>query len=195
MENKLNLKKGLTYIVIGFLFTFISLNLKLNTANIDITPDYVGWILIFMGFDLLGDYVKDMKYLKWAAIGMAVLSLISWILAALSVSFDPDYLSTFINLAMILYFYFLLDPIEKIAEDNGSLRVSSIRTVRMAMLGGIGLSVILFVLSFFADEKLTLFLVVMVMIIQVYVTIALAFDLFLVRKEISEKLKENENDS
>ena len=195
MENKLNLKKGLTYIVIGFLFTFISLNLKLNTANIDITPDYVGWILIFMGFDLLGDYVKDMKYLKWAAIGMAVLSLISWILAALSVSLDPDYLSTFINLAMILYFYFLLDPIEKIAEDNGSLRVSSIRTVRMAMLGGIGLSVILFVLSFFADEKLTLFLVVMVMIIQVYVTIALAFDLFLVRKEISEKLKENENDS
>ena len=195
MENKLNLKKGLTYIVIGFLFTFISLNLKLNTANIDITPDYVGWILIFMGFDLLGDYVKDMKYLKWAAIGMAVLSLISWILAALSVSLDPDYLSTFINLAMILYFYFLLDPIEKIAEDNGSLRVSSIRTVRMAMLGGIGLSVILFVLSFFADEKLTLFLVVMVMIIQVYVTIALAFDLFLVRKEISDKLKENESDS
>ena len=66
--NTLNLKKGLSFVAFGFFFTLINLNLTLNGAKLDVTPDFIGWILFFLAFDLLGTYVKDKLYLKWLSL-------------------------------------------------------------------------------------------------------------------------------
>ena len=191
----MNLKKGLTYVAFGFLMTFVSLNVKLKTVSIDILPDFAGWILIFLAYDQLGDYMKEKKYLKWIPLGMAVISFVWWILAILNITFDPDYISTIINMATILYFYFLLEVIGKIAADYGSLRVSSIASIRVAMLAGVIISLLALVSGFFLDSRYTMFLVIAVMILQVYVTIAAAFDLFLIRKEVTDQLEEKNTES
>ena len=63
----------------GFLFTLINLNLTLNGKTLNITPDFIGWILFFLAFDRLGSYVKGKEYLKWMSLVLAILSAALWV--------------------------------------------------------------------------------------------------------------------
>ena len=72
--NAMDLKKALTYVAIGFLFTLINLNITIGTITINFTPDFVGWILFFLAFDKLGSYVEGKTYLKWMALVLAIIS-------------------------------------------------------------------------------------------------------------------------
>ena len=60
----MNLRKGLTLIAFGFLFTLIDLNLTLNGKTLNVTPDFIGWILMYLAIDNLGDYADRKPILK-----------------------------------------------------------------------------------------------------------------------------------
>ena len=45
--NHMDLRKGLSYVAFGFLFTLINFNLTVNGQAISITPNFIGWILFF----------------------------------------------------------------------------------------------------------------------------------------------------
>ena len=77
----MKLRKGLTLIAFGFLFTLIDLNLTLNGKTLNVTPDFIGWILMYLAIDNLGDYADRKPILKLDYLLLAVLSLIQRILA------------------------------------------------------------------------------------------------------------------
>ena len=76
----MNIKKGLSYVAFGFLFTLVNFNLTLNGGTLNVMPDFVGWILFFLAFDKLGTYISDKKYMKWISLILAVVTAALWIL-------------------------------------------------------------------------------------------------------------------
>ena len=90
----MNLKKALTFIAFGFLFTLVDLNLIVNGAQINFTPSFIGWILLFLAFDNLGDYVKDKIYLKWLSLILTVAYAVIWFLDFAKPELSTDLIKT-----------------------------------------------------------------------------------------------------
>ena len=76
----MNIKKGISLIAFGFAFVLVNLTLTLNGRSICVTPDFVGWILFFMSFDLLGSYIADKAYMKWISLILAIVTGAIWML-------------------------------------------------------------------------------------------------------------------
>ena len=76
----MDIKKGISYVAFGFLFTLININLTFNGATVNIVPDFLGWILFFLAYDKLGSYMENRVYLKWGFLIMAVFKGVLWIL-------------------------------------------------------------------------------------------------------------------
>ncbi|MBQ5978023.1 MAG: hypothetical protein IJL51_07820 [Oscillospiraceae bacterium] len=130
----MNLKKGLSLVAFGFLFTLVNLNLTFNGSAVNIMPDFVGWILFFLAIDPLGDYAADKKYLKWAALVLAVFTAAFWLLEIAMPELDPGLLKTLVSVAEAVYMFLLFGVLEKIAHDYGSQREGSIRTLKILNL-------------------------------------------------------------
>ena len=69
----MNIKKGISYVAFGFLFTLVNFNLTINSVSICVTPDFIGWLLFFLAFDKLGTYISDKSYMKWNALVMSLI--------------------------------------------------------------------------------------------------------------------------
>ncbi|MBQ2324400.1 MAG: hypothetical protein II379_07425, partial [Oscillospiraceae bacterium] len=74
----LSLKRGLSFVAFGFLFTLVNLNLKFNGTEVNVIPDFIGWALLFRAYDMLGSYMEGKKYLKWAFLILLILSAVTW---------------------------------------------------------------------------------------------------------------------
>ena len=51
----------------GALFTLVNFNLTFGETSINVMPNFVGWIIVYLACGLLGDYIADKAYLKPAA--------------------------------------------------------------------------------------------------------------------------------
>lgn len=127
----MNLKKGLSLVAFGFLFTLVNLNLTFNGSSLNVMPDFVGWILFFLAIDPLGDYAADKKYLKWAALVLAVFTAAFWILDLAKPELDPGLVKTVVSVAETVYMFLLFGVLEKIAHDFASPLEGSIRTLKI----------------------------------------------------------------
>ena len=127
----MNLKKGLSFVAFGFFFTLINLNLTLNGAKLNVTPDFIGWILFFLAFDLLGTYVKDKLYLKWLSLVLVIITAADWVLEITKPELDTGAVRTFVTVLSGVYMYLLFGALEFIARDFKSSEESTIRILRI----------------------------------------------------------------
>ena len=90
----MNIKKGISLIAFGFAFVLVNLTLTLNGRSICVTPDFVGWILFFMSFDLLGSYIADKAYMKWISLILAIVTGAIWMLKIAAPEMNTSILTT-----------------------------------------------------------------------------------------------------
>ena len=135
----MNLKKGLSLVAFGFLFTLVNLNLTLNGSALNVMPDCIGWFLLFLAIDCLGDFASDKKYLKWAALVLAVFTAAFWLLDVAQPELVPGVLKTIVSVAEAAYMFLLFGVLEKIAHVYAPQREGTIRTLKIlnvALLAG-----------------------------------------------------------
>lgn len=127
----MDLKKGLSYVAFGFFFTLVNLNLTFSGTEINIFPDFIGWVLLFLAFDKLGTYVSDKKYLKWLSLIMVILSGAVWIYEIAKPELNIGIVRTVVTLLSAVYMFLLFDSLERIAGDHGSDKEDTIRMLKV----------------------------------------------------------------
>ena len=88
----MDIKKALKMTAFGFMFTLINLNLKLNGHTLNVMPDFIGWILLFIAFDKFGEYKDSMPWLKWMSAAIGAASLVQWVMGIANPEMDIRYL-------------------------------------------------------------------------------------------------------
>lgn len=130
----MNLKSALSMIAFGFLFIIVNWNIRAGDLTVNILPECIGWLLLFPAFDSLGPYGKNRKYLKWAALVLAVFTAALWILRTFLPEADilvPDLIRSVLS---PVYMYGLFGVLLQIARDFDSPVESWLRTLRILNL-------------------------------------------------------------
>ena len=184
----MDIKKGLSYVAFGFLFTLVNFNLTFNGTTVNIVPDFIGWILFFLAYDKLGDYLKDKIYLKWMSLGLAIFTAVEWILAIAKPELSMDIVKTVMDIVSIVYTFILFGALEKIAYDYGSDKESTIHILKYLNIAIYALFVAAALLSALVDEKYAVFALVfgLAALVAAIITCVVLFKL---KKEISEKIQ------
>ena len=183
-----SIKKGIKLVAFAFLFTLVNLNLTINSVKINITPDFIGWILFTLAFDNLGEYAEDRKYLKYVSMVMIVLTGAQWILSIMNPDLEIGILNTVTSIISAVYMFMLMESLIRIADDIGSVRADTLRFLRWAnpaVTVAIGLVGLMFLNS---QEVNTVNAVatILVMVIGITVAIMTAVTLFRLYKDVRE---------
>ncbi len=188
----MNLKKGLSYVAFGFLFTLVELNLNFQNGTINVMPDFIGWILFFLAFDKLGIYVENKKYLKWISLVMIILTGTIWVLGIAKPEISTDILTTTATIISLIYMFILFGAVEQIARDDQSKKESTIhmlKIINLVLYAGF----VITALGFAAASQGALAMLAAVLgvaaLVAAIVTLVVLFQL---RKEISGKLMDEE---
>lgn len=126
----MDIKKGIKYIAIGFLFTLVNLNLTFSDVAINFTPDFVGWILFYLAFDKLGTYAEDKQYLKWTSLVLAIFYAVIWIFGIVKPDVNIDLLEDIVSIVSVVYTFILFGILEKIAHDHAPLKEKTLRVLK-----------------------------------------------------------------
>lgn len=145
--NTENLKKGISYVAFGFLFTLVNINLNFSSGTLNVTPDFIGWILLFLAFPLLGAYASDKPYLRWIPLLMVVLTGAVWILDFAKPELDAGILKTVSGVISAVYMFVLFGVLEQIARDYGSSRADTIRTLKYINLIAYAVMIVSFLIT------------------------------------------------
>ena len=184
----MDINKGLKFIAIGFIITLLNINLTINGVTVNVTPNFIGWILLYLAHDKLGKYTENKSYLKWLALALIILTGANWILAIAMPNNNLKYMTTIINIANLVYIYGLLGIIENIANDYNSSMISDFKAIKYILLVA-EILVTIFAL-FVTQNNLTNALAVIILVlllIEFITTIVLAFKLLKFSNEISNK--------
>ena len=127
----MDIKKGLSLTAFGFAFVLINLNLTLDGATLNVTPDFIGWIMLTIAVDKLGTYTDGKKYLKIVALIMVVLSASLWVLQILKAGYDLSLVQTVSNVVSAVFMFIFFGCLEAVARDFESPRESTIRTLKI----------------------------------------------------------------
>lgn len=182
----MDIKKGISYVAFGFLFTLININLTFNGATINIVPDFLGWILFFLAYDKLGGYMENRVYLKWGFLIMAVFKGVLWIL---DFTGGPElgYLGTFFSLLALFLMYMLFGALEKVSHDFDPGREQTIYMLKILNLtASVAFVVVGLIMLITKAETLVVVELVIglaALVLAVYTT----FVLFGLRKAIQEE--------
>ena len=130
----MDLKKGLSLTAFGFAFVLINLNLTLGGVTLNVTPDFIGWIMLTLAVDRLGKYTDGKKYLKFVALVMVILSASVWTLQIMKPEYDISILTTLENVVAAVFMFIFFGCLELVANDYGSPRESTIRTLKILTL-------------------------------------------------------------
>ena len=126
-----SLKRGLSFVAFGFLFTLVNLNLTLNGTTVNVIPDFIGWALLFRAYDMLGHYMDGKNYLKWTFLILLILSAVTWTYDLfMPEQATPQILYTVITLISVVAMFILFGVLEKIAADYQSSRESTLRMLK-----------------------------------------------------------------
>ena len=126
----MDIKKALSYVAFGFLFTLINLNLTIGSLTINVTPDFIGWILFFLAFDKFGSYLEGKSYLKWISLCVAIVSAATWLLDLVMPEVDPGYLNTVVSTVSVIYTFILFGTLVEIAEECGSATAKTLNFLK-----------------------------------------------------------------
>lgn len=184
----MDLKKGLSYVAFGFLFTLVNLNLTLNGGTLNVMPDFVGWILFFLAVGCLGSYAAGKGYLKGLALLLAVITFFTWIVAIVSPELDLSGWNMIPNLLAAVYMFILFGILEQIARDYGSPLESRIRTLKILNLAlYLGLTALGLLGLLGKGLELLAMLIIAVGVAALIAAIVTCVTLFKLRNEIRQK--------
>ena len=130
----MDIKKGISYIAFGFLFTLLNINLTLNGSSINIMPDFVGWILMFLAFDHLGHYVENKAYLKWVALILAILTGIIWVYGLIKPDLNIDIVKMVVSFVSVVFMFILFGVLEEVARDKAPIYAKNISMLKIVNL-------------------------------------------------------------
>ena len=130
----MDIRKGISYVAFGFLFTLVNFNLTMNGLSINITPDFVGWILLFLAHDKLGTYVENKAYLKWMALILAIFSATLTLLGYVSPGLNVSLFKSMLAVISVVYMFILFGVLEKIAADNNTSQAKTISILKILNL-------------------------------------------------------------
>lgn len=136
----------------GFLIILVNLNLTLNGHTVNVTPDFIGWLLLFFAHDRFGVYTEDKGWLKWVSLIMAILTGAFWVLDLSGADIDITVFKTIVQIAAAAYMFILFGVLEAVARDYGSEHESMIGMLKIINLA---LFVILTVMSMFAEKGIS----------------------------------------
>ena len=184
----MDLKKGLSLVAFGFFFTLVNFNLTLNGATLNVTPDFIGWILLFLAYDKLGKYTADKKYIKWLSLLLIVMTAAVWLSEIVKPELDVGTVRTFNTVLSGVYMFFLFGSLVELARDYGSQRegiLGVLKYLNPALLLGFVAVGIAGVTAKSAALTLLAGLLGVAALAAAIVTMVVLFQL---RKEISDKL-------
>ncbi len=182
------IRKGLSYAAYGFLFVLININLGFNGRSVDIMPDFIGFILFFLAFDLLGSYTAGREYLKWASLLLIVLSGAQWIMNIASPAPEEagsaaSILQSVTTIVAAIYFFIFFGSLEAVARDFHSPREDTIHLLRyFNLIVDIALFAMPLFLTRFVSATVTLTLILGAAALAA--AIATAVTLFRLRKDV-----------
>ncbi|MBQ1827358.1 MAG: hypothetical protein II126_05235 [Erysipelotrichaceae bacterium] len=182
----MNIKKGISYVAFGFLFTLVNFNINFPNVSINIMPDFIGWLLFFLAFDKLGEYIADKPYLKWTSLVLMILSAAIWLEAFVRTGADLNILKTAITVVSGIYMFILFGVLEKIAEDYGSAQKSALGFLKyFNVILSLGF-VILAVAGGKTENGLLLLLAATIGLVAIVAVIVTAVILFRLNSEIQD---------
>ncbi|MBQ1521221.1 MAG: hypothetical protein IIZ74_00480 [Erysipelotrichaceae bacterium] len=181
----MNIKKGISYVAFGFLFTLVNFNLTINSVSICVTPDFIGWLLFFLAFDKLGTYISDKSYMKWIALVMMIITGALWLGGIVKPDLDMDILKTIVTVCSCVYFFILFGVLEKIADDYHSAQKSTLGFLKyFNILISLGF-VVTALIGGMMQSELILGLSAVIGIVALVAAIVTAVVLFKLRKELN----------
>ncbi|MBQ6334601.1 MAG: hypothetical protein IJI46_06000 [Erysipelotrichaceae bacterium] len=130
----MKLNQGIRLIAIGFLFTIINLNITTTSNTINVTPDFIGWLLIAAGLTKMKEYTRRKPYYLGGAVLLTLITIALWLTAIIFPKFDLRYYEVGASLITGLYIFILLGLLAKIAKDHGSRHAHNLRVLRYAYL-------------------------------------------------------------
>lgn len=177
------LKKSISMIAVGFVFTLVNINLKFGDTTVNVMPDFIGWLLYFLAFDGLGEYGKGKEYMKWAALPIMMMNIVQYAYTFINPEAELTILNTVTNLCEVVYLFLLLGIVEMIAEDIGSGQTERIHTVRYLIVAA-ELFILLFTI-FMKKVGISEAVVVMTVAIVLFIVMILTMIALLkLRKEV-----------
>lgn len=182
----MNIKKAISLAAFGFMFVLVDFNLTLDGHTICVTPDFVGWILFYLSYDKLGEYISDKPVLKYLPLIMVILSGAIWVLDIVKPDADIFLLKPLANILSAVFMFLFFGVLENVAEDCGSTRTGSLRMLKYLNLA---CEIVLSVIGLLAkalDLRLVATLFLVVGLIAIGSAIATMFTLFGLRKEINQ---------
>ena len=182
----MNIKKGISLIAFGFAFVLVNLTLTLNGRSICVTPDFVGWILFFMSFDLLGSYIADKAYMKWISLILAIVTGAIWMLKIAAPEMNTSILTTAATVVSVFYMYILFNVLEMVAHDHAPQREATIRMLKILYLVMYVLFVVFSMLTLASQNENLALLAGLVGAVTLVCAIVIALVLFRFRKEVKE---------
>ena len=180
----MDLKKGLSLVAVGYLFTLVNINLTFDDVAINIVPNFAGWILLFISFNYLGQYVEGKSYVKWIALIMVVITAVSWVVSIIRYPVDMTIINIFGSVLNCIFMFVFFGCLEKIAADKAPSREDNIRTLKILNLA---LSIALVVSAALVLNKvnnLTATLVLIVGLAALVTAIVTCVNLFKLKNEI-----------
>lgn len=144
----MKLRKGLSCVAFGFLFTLVSVNLNFSEqSTLDLFPDFVGWLLFLLAYNQLLRYTAEKPVLKWLPLPMLLYSGAVWLMDLNGSPLDIGLLSVIPLFIQLFYMYTLFGCLERLAADHAPDMAPRIRTLRNLNLG---LAILLALFSYLA---------------------------------------------
>lgn len=184
----MNIKKALSYAAFGFLFTLVNINLTFNTLTVNITPEFIGWILLFVGFDKFGTYVEKRKYLKVLSLLLIIISAALWAIDLFRLDLPLTIVKVVSNTLSAIYIFGLFTVLTKVADDYHSTHTDTIRYLKYI---NVVLFLLLSVLGLVADRMSIPALAAVFAVLGILALVSAIISmvvLFLLRKEINGRL-------
>ena len=184
----MNIKKAISYIALGLLFRLVNINLTINGNTLNVTPDFIGWILFYLAIGCLEKYVSDKPYLKVVSLVLAVVKAVFWILDFIKPDVDIWVIKTVVGVVEAVFMFIFFGVIERIAADHGSSRADTIRILKwINIVSYVALEVMAIMKDVLSIEAMATILLVFGLALLVCAIITM-FVLFGLRSEINEKL-------
>lgn len=155
----MNLKKGILYIILGYIFVFINLYMNFSGIMIDLLPNFIGWIFLLLAYNKLGYYVKDKKYLHFFPLIFLFIGLICDILIFFFFDFYASIIALIFGLISLKYWNNIFNVISTIVDDKKIGKVNSIKTIKKLNIAICIVSILISVVDLFIPLLYTKYVV------------------------------------
>jgi len=129
----MDIRRGISFIAFGSLFTLVNLNLDFGFGPVSVTPDFIGWVFYYLAYSQLGSYTDRKPILKILPFVQILLTGANWLLG-----FTTGYETASSVLGVVsgfisaYYMYKLFEVLIVIARNYNSPRKGTLELLRVA---------------------------------------------------------------